>query len=137
MSDIPASPPAVDPDDDLAAEVDDDGPVLSRLMPEGEAEIDPLDADVYVPREPAFSGVCRGGPYDGRAVAVRFPDGFLLYDKPGRRMWLYAADPLRPDEFHALHSNATDVVDIESVRPAAEGISFDVLAFDPEGPVVT
>lgn len=110
--------------DDVVAEVDTAVPA------------DAVGADAYADDEPAFTGVCRGGPYDGRSVESRFPGGFMLYDKQNRRMWTYQADANRPGDWILLASGAIDDTDIETVRPAAARVHLDVIAYD-DGPAVT
>jgi hypothetical protein len=36
-----------------------------------------------------FTGLCVGGPLDGREVTVRTPGGFLAVDKVAGRAWRY------------------------------------------------
>ena len=36
-----------------------------------------------------YEGVCHGGPMHGHRATTRFPEGFLLVDKPRRWCWLY------------------------------------------------
>ena len=121
---MPASPAPLDDDpaiDDLAAELDDAEPSDAA----GETVVDDDE-------ESAYSGVCRGGPYDGRSIDSRFPGGFLLYDKQRQQMWTYTADPARPGEFTLLPSGETP----PNLSTAADGVEYDVIAYD-DGPAVT
>lgn len=108
---------------DEAAEGDDSVPA------------DAAGAERYAAYEPDYSGVCRGGPYDGRTVASRFPGGFLLYDKPNRLAWNYHSDPTRSGDFVCVGSPAS-VHDSDALRDSAEGLQLDVIAFDSERPVL-
>lgn len=36
-----------------------------------------------------YEGRCDGGPLDGQTGQSRFPDGFLLVDKPAGQCWVY------------------------------------------------
>jgi hypothetical protein len=109
---------------DMAAETDDSVPA------------DSAEAETYAADEPNFAGLCRGGPYNGRTIASRFPNGFLLYDKPRQRMWTYIADAVRPGEFTVVgDGQATPVVSPDTLRPTAEGSQFDVIAYD-DGPAM-
>lgn len=38
-----------------------------------------------------FTGLCIGGPLDGREVTVRTPGGFLAVDKAAGKAWKYVA----------------------------------------------
>ena len=42
---------------------------------------------------PAPERVCRGGPLDGRRLAVDCPAGFLAADKPAGKAWRYQPGP--------------------------------------------
>jgi len=120
----PLDPTAIDPAiDDMAAEVDQATPA------------DASGEDSYADDEPAFTGVCRGGPYDGRAVAIRFPGGFILYDKQRRRMWTYAAVAGAPGVFAMVGDNDGIASNDDVICSAAEGAHFDVLAYDA-GPAI-
>jgi hypothetical protein len=121
---LPLFTASADALDDVAAEVDTAVPA------------DAVGDDVYTDDEPAFSGVCRGGPYAGRTIASRFPGGFLLYDKQNRRLWTYQAVANRAGDWLLLHGGPANATDIEAIRPAAAGVELDVLAYD-DGPAIT
>jgi hypothetical protein len=118
-------PPVTDDEEaeDLAAEMDDAVPA------------DTDGAEDYPPTEPPL-GVCRGGPYNGRTVASRFPEGFLLFDKARARMWRYIRSVERPGEYVCLATDPVSLTDADILGQAAEGSKLDVLAYD-EGPGVT
>lgn len=111
---------------------------VADLAAEGDAAV-PSDAagdDGYTDDEPAYTGVCRGGPYDARTVAIRCAGGFLLFDKQQKRLWTYAAYTNRPGEYVLLGDGGITPFDnIATIRAAADGALLDVLAYD-DGPVV-
>lgn len=111
--------PAVD---DLAAEADDAVPA--------DAGDDPDDDE----DEPGFSGVCRGGPYDGRTVISRFDGGFMLFDKPGKRFWTYVRHPTG-EYMVSGDGTGNTLADMTALRAAADGIQYDVIAYD-DGPAL-
>jgi hypothetical protein len=109
---------------DMAAEID-------TSVPADATEPDPTAED-----EPEHTGICRGGPYEGRVVPCRFSGGFVLYDKQRRLMWTYATEPGRPGEFVVRSNGApAKVTDINALRQAAEGVQLDVIAYD-DGPAL-
>ena len=121
-----------DPDDDDPADAE-----IADLAAESDVAV-PADADgdegYGDGDEPAYTGVCRGGPYDARTVAIRFPGGFLLFDKQQKRLWTYAASPTQPGEYTLFGGGGqTAFDDVTAVREAADGALLDVLAYD-EGP---
>jgi hypothetical protein len=110
---------------DMAAEMDTSVPADAAVVP------DPAVVD-----DPDITGICRGGPYDGRRVPCRFSGGFVLYDKQRRLMWTYATDADRPGEFIVRSNGApAKVTDVDKLREAAEGVQLDVIAYD-DGPAV-
>jgi hypothetical protein len=110
---------------DMAAEMDTSVPADAAVVP------DPAVVD-----DPDITGICRGGPYDGRRVTCRFPGGFVLYQKPRRLMWTYATDASRPGDFLVRSNGApANVTDVDKLREAAEGVQLDVIAYD-DGPAV-
>lgn len=118
----------VDPIDEVTA--------LNDQAAEGDDSV-PADAagtEAYAAYEPDYTGVCRGGPYDGRTVSSRFPGGFLLYDKPHRLAWNYSSDPAQSGDFLCVGS-PTSVHDSDALRDSAERLQFDVLAYDSERPI--
>ena len=119
-------PPVTDEQqtEDFAAEMDDRVPA------------DAVDVEDYTPREPGFTGVCRGGPYDGRPVPSRFPGGFLLFDKAHARMWRYFGSVERPGEYVCLAGDSVPIADVNLLGLATEGLEIEVLAYD-DGPAVT
>jgi hypothetical protein len=136
MSDNPAPPvpppvtPTPDdptPDDptinDVAAELDD--PITAGASASDDTDDDDDFAVVY-------TGPCQGGPYNGQTMTSRFPKGFLLVDRPGNRAWLY---DFAAGVFFCRGQvpYPADGVDIPGI---AEGIDFDVIAYDPKGPPV-
>lgn len=128
--------PTTTPTDDSAGSTDemtivDMAAEMDTSVPADATEQDPADAG----DEPEHTtGICRGGPYEGRVVPCRFPGGFVLYDKQRRLMWTYAAEPGRPGEF-VVRSNGTPakLANVDALRQAAEGVQLDVIAYD-DGP---
>ncbi|MEU7590616.1 hypothetical protein AB0A95_30540 [Micromonospora sp. NPDC049230] len=76
-------------------------------------------------------GVCSGGPLDGQALASRFPQGFLLVDKPNGCCWLYdwTGDRFkaRSEEPMPVQDGPADGPGDSRYRAAAEPF-YDVLA---------
>jgi len=90
-----------------------------------------------VPENPLYSGVCVGGPLNGQDASSRFPKGFLLCDRPGKKAWLYdylPGDALGPTPGKFLIRIAEGVELIEDPAApknrwrAAEEAEFDVIA---------
>jgi hypothetical protein len=81
----------------------------------------------------AYTGLCTGGPWNGRHITVRFPRGFLLIDMPGRRCWIYERGSdgftCRSDEPQPLHDDGPD-----NRWRAAEEPDWDIRAYDPDNP---
>lgn len=72
-------------------------------------------------------GVCTGGPLDGQTWESRFPDGFLLVDRPTQRVLIYDTCE---DGFLAR----SEVYVEERARriSATLGDRFDVWTYDSE-----
>lgn len=113
--DAASTEPAELTDADLAAEPDDDSDALGE---------DPDDDD-----EGDFAGVCRGGPYDGRTVYCRAPQGFLLVHRDRKLVWIYDA---AGGTFVARGEPL--LLDDEKRWQTVEQGAFDVIAYD-DGPV--
>lgn len=97
--------------DDLAAEPDD------TYVPDVSADDDD-DDDV------TYDGVCADGPYAGKRASSRFPRGFLLVDRPRRRVWVYAYAG------GVFTSGPARVLDNDARWLAADGDEYDVVAYD-------
>lgn len=71
-------------------------------------------------------GHAQGGPLDGEFVSSRFPKGFLLVDKLGRRAWVYdwngSAFLCRDDDPRELDEGRR--------WKTAEGGEYDVRAYE-------
>jgi hypothetical protein len=39
-----------------------------------------------------FTGRCVGGPLDGQDTESRYPNGFVVIDRPNKRAWIYDHD---------------------------------------------
>jgi hypothetical protein len=109
-----------DPGDDLAAELDDADPAEFADVDDDEDD----DAEI-------ITGVCRGGPYDGRTATCRFPRGFLLVHRPRDLVWIYdySADS---GEF-TIRGDAMPLDEEKRWKVADEG-DYDIIAYD-DGPV--
>lgn len=91
-----------------------------------------------VTEEPIWSGPCIGGPLHAREGASRFPKGFLLVDRPGKRAWIYDyvpwADSPTGGAFQVrIAEGAVLVEDLNAPKNrfrAAEESEFDVRAMD-------
>jgi hypothetical protein len=55
--------------------------------------------------EQVYTGVCAGGPLDGREVTVRSADGFLAADKAAAIAWIYRR---QPDGSFAINTDHDD-----------------------------
>jgi hypothetical protein len=69
-----------------------------------------------------YTGVCVGGPLDGKQITARYPRGFILVDKPENKHWLYVWDG---DQFNA--GNDVEFTDDE-LRVMADLPGLDVIA---------
>jgi hypothetical protein len=73
-----------------------------------------------------YVGVCRGGPWHGRHGESRYPQGFLLIDKPRRRVWLY--DRMPDGSFRVRSQSPAPLLDDgpDNRRRAAEQPHYDI-----------
>lgn len=99
--------------DDEAAEPDDDEPDADAVRDGDDG--DPDDSHL-------FSGVCVGGPWDGRTVTARFPAGFLLIDKRQSVVWIYD----RTDGQYHARTDGPYPLDHAKRWAAAEGPDYDI-----------
>jgi hypothetical protein len=74
-------------------------------------------------------GRCHGGPLDGLVRISRYPDGFLLGDKPTGRAWFY---DWRDGAFHVRDPEPQPLTDALAVSTAM-GDEYDVLAVPGTG----
>jgi hypothetical protein len=73
-----------------------------------------------------FTHRCQGGALDGQDVTSRFPDGFLLVDKPDERVLIYKHD------FYAdtwVPDGTWQTLDRARSWATADGNSYDVIAY--------
>ena len=112
--------PEPDADEDQGAELDDTtaadaGDAEPVPRPDGEAD-------------PTYRGVVRGGPWNSRIIASRFPAGFVLVDKPHSRAWRYdyAAEVFTCRDPQPL------TLDQQLLFVAGEGERWDVRVLDEE-----
>lgn len=107
-----------DPGSDVAAEPD----VYPGDVDEGDYAYDDEDDE--------HTGVCRGGPYEGRTVACRYPKGLLVVHRARGLVWIYDADE------HGEYVIRGDALPLDNTKlwQAIEGDEYDVLAYD-DGPV--
>ena len=97
-----------------------------------------------VTERPILDYTCRGGPLDGQCVISRFPDGFLLVEKPTGLVWLYDRNRLQPipddddevvtteqvdDPHWVMRDGSPFVWDPVRSYAAAEGNTYDVIAY--------
>lgn len=137
MTDQPVTPPDADTDDDTA--IADEAAEVDPLVPSDGVDhtADDADEDDDDAATPAgFTGVCRGGPYAGRTVTSRFPNGFKLYDSTRAQVWTYEHNPLVPGVYALAASQPETVNSPDDLADTADGDEFDVLAMD-DGPAVT
>lgn len=76
-----------------------------------------------------WSGTCNGGPMDGQKAESRFPEGFLLVDKPEGKCWLYDWDSASGT--FKVRDEKPMVVQTEGLvnrYRAADEFNYDVLA---------
>jgi hypothetical protein len=104
-----------DPLDDLAAELDDTDPADGA-----DDAFDEEDA-------PQYAGICRDGPYAGRTIVSRYPQGFWLVDRLSGYYWVYA---LGSDGFR--WQGSMEKIDEAELAATAAGSDYDVLAYDPQ-----
>jgi hypothetical protein len=79
---------------------------------------------------------CRGGPLDGRGVAVRFPEGFIIIYKRSPdewEGWLYRTMQRSGRETEHRADSAPERITRQEARRFAESPGWDVLAYDAEG----
>lgn len=114
---------------DLAAEPDDaPGATTGDTMPDDTGDdSDDQGGDL-------FTGLCHGGPWNGRTASSRYPAGFLLIDTARDLLWIYdytAATRTyvaRTDAGAAVHDDGPD-----NRWRAADESAYDVRVIDPDG----
>lgn len=82
----------------------------------------------YTLREEKFSQM-RGGPLDGRVMALRRPKGVLVVDKVADIAWVY---DLNEDGFLVCRDDSGTALDTEGRIRAAFENNYDVIAWSPE-----
>jgi hypothetical protein len=77
-----------------------------------------------------YTGVCQGGPLDGRTGQSRFPRGFILVDKPAGQVWIYDLQPAPQVPPLVFQARAGYPVPLDRERHlrAADGQDYDVVA---------
>lgn len=107
--------------DDLAAEQDDESADPDDSEPtEAGPELDD--------RGDTYTGVCRGGPYDGHTVTSRFPKGFLLADKEHSNAFVYDWN----GQAYVCRDPSGAALDDDGAWRASEENTYDVIAMEPD-----
>lgn len=73
-----------------------------------------------------YTGLCVGGPLDGQQAESRCPKGFVLVDKPNKKVWVY--DFHRNRDGGAFYVREEDVFDADKATRAANEPNYDVRA---------
>lgn len=81
-----------------------------------------------------YEGVCSGGPLAGQFMQSRFPEGFLLVDRPNDQCWVYHWNP--DLEFFTVKSSDPMPIDRAKRFRTADEPRFDVIAMPLEGGVI-
>jgi hypothetical protein len=113
---------------DEAAELDQ----TPAPMPDGADDAGALDALAG----PTYDGTCHGGPWNSRAVQVRFPKGFLLVHKPEQAVWIY--DRRGDGDFYArspMPQTLREDGELNRWRAAQES-SYDIRVLEPTAAAV-
>jgi hypothetical protein len=77
---------------------------------------------------PTYDYACLGGPLEGQRVISRFPDGFLLVEKPTGLAWLYDRSQV-DDPRWMMRDGSPFIWDTVRSHAAAEGNTYDVIAY--------
>lgn len=77
-----------------------------------------------VTERPTYTGLCHGGPLDGKTMISRFPAGFLLVDKPGGLVWIYDTIGSGWD----CRASSPEPWNRDKSYDAANGNTYDVIA---------
>lgn len=83
-----------------------------------------------------YDYVAKGGPLDGQRIISRFPNGFLLVEKPTGLVWFYDSDHIvepSPDSGTkqpgwTMRPGSPFTWDTVLSHQAAEGNRYDVIA---------
>lgn len=73
-----------------------------------------------------FNGLCVGGPFDGQPGQSRYPYGFLLVDRPHRKVWHYNYHPAGHN--FVVQNPDGDPEDVEYRHRILTEFRFDVRA---------
>lgn len=93
-----------------------------------------------VTEKQVYEGLCIGGPMGGQRGESRYAAGFVLIDRPGRRVWLYdrrsgsvEGQPPSADDFRVREAEGRELDD-DARWAAGESGEWDVRALDGSVP---
>jgi hypothetical protein len=90
---------------------------------------EPVETDEYKIRDNTVYSHMRGGPLDGRVMAVRRPKGVLVVDKVANLAWVY---DLNEDRFLICRDESGEQLSYDGRMRAVEECNYDVIAYTQE-----